>query len=255
MPVDAGPFTIWDPASIDFTPMEPALAALVAELDEQLAAIDSDLVEPEMSAGEALTDDWLLPVDAAILEAAEGLETDQEVADLAELQSAELAGAEMDDLVTAAYAELPSEAWQEVPAPYTPPAEVGGFTVDEQFGTTIPAGTGAGAGAIAPYYGPGRDWIINLSRPDSAEFYVGDRWRIIAAGRPGAGVWLHAWQNGTDLGTATLGSTNEYGNFVLEGSMGPETVGDWQEEWYVGDEQLQPILTFNVYPAESAPEE
>ena len=99
--------------------------------------------------------------------------------------------------------------------------------------------------------------IRNLSR-SSTDFYVGDRWVVAITGAdPLQAVTMWSRINGVgDPGGAwAYGTTDSAGNFRIEGTMGREDVGAWQQFWLVGGVQILPTLSFRVRPTPTSPSE
>jgi hypothetical protein len=85
--------------------------------------------------------------------------------------------------------------------------------------------------------------IQNVSRPGQS-LQVGDDWRITVTGPSYTPVTVTAVQNGTNLGTSSVGSTDGTGTFTLNGTASAGTVGSWSESWAVGGQQT--LLSFVV---------
>ncbi len=76
--------------------------------------------------------------------------------------------------------------------------------------------------------------FANLSSGNNGVVRVGDQWRIAISGAtPNAGVKVRGGKEGSSAETS-MGSTDSSGNFVLTGSIQPDGVGNWHEEWLVG---------------------
>ncbi len=98
--------------------------------------------------------------------------------------------------------------------------------------------------------------IQNNARPGLSEFYVNDRWTVSITGAAASSlVTCHAWQDGVDLGVMEQGYTNASGDFTLVGTMGPESIGLWNEQWSVGGVLQSPTLQFRVRPVTFSPSE
>ena len=145
-----------------------------------------------------------------------------------------------------AHGEIPEEAWQDVPPPYQPPGEIPPL-YEPPFPGGVPLIPPIGVPPFLPLaesgYGVG---LFNLTRPGSADYYVGDQWRILALGPPFGQTEVHAWHNGVDAGTQPFGPSDSVGIFRLEGVMAAEHRGQWVEQWTMGGRLLSPILSFAV---------
>lgn len=87
--------------------------------------------------------------------------------------------------------------------------------------------------------------LQNLSTGNAATLKVGDNWRIsISGATPNAPVSVNGGKNGS-MASTPMGSTDANGNFVLTGTITPDEVGLWAEQWYVG-QQNSGLITFTV---------
>jgi hypothetical protein len=244
--MEPGPIEVLDLTQFDLT-VEPAPGAgpatpEEAEFDAEASALERELAELAGGAG----DDWRPELEQLHADAEEGIWHDPLTVDEGELAAAAEAGEEIDGLILEAHAEIPAEAWRDLPAPYAPPSEEGGFTVTPEPGPSAPY--------IEPYLptpappppaGPSVS-ILNLTR-GVVNFYPGDEWLVEITGAPAVSiVTCTAWQDGTPLGTTSYGITDGLGRWSLRGWMGEEHRGTWIEEWRVGGQLCEPVLTLYV---------
>jgi hypothetical protein len=89
--------------------------------------------------------------------------------------------------------------------------------------------------------------LQNLTRVGSQSPVVGDTVLVSVASTPGQQVSVESSLNGVDLGTTVMGTTDAYGNWSTSAVEGPEDVGGWVENWYVGGQLVQ-SFSFVVSP-------
>lgn len=244
--MEPGPLEVLDLTQFDLRVALPPWPLEASEgmeaFDAEASALERDLAELAGAAG----DDWRPELEQLHADAEEGVYHDPLGVDEGELAAAGEAGEEIDGLILEAHAEIPAEAWQNLPAPYTPPAEEGGFTVTPEPGPSAPyiepyLPTPAPPGPTGPTV-----TILNLTR-GVVNFYPGDEWLVEITGAPPASiVTCTAWQDGTPWGTTSYGITDGLGRWSLRGSVGEEHRGTWIEEWRVGGQLCEPVLTFYV---------
>lgn len=92
--------------------------------------------------------------------------------------------------------------------------------------------------------------VVNLSRPGQP-FQVGDRYRVEVRGAPNKTVTGSANHNGQSTGAQNFGATDSSGYFQLEGQLGAQHAGQWNESWTVGD-TLAGTVSFSVAAAAGA---
>ena len=137
-----------------------------------------------------------------------------------------------DSQLTIAFNFAPSQAWADPPAPYTPPDNVLNLTAP-----TIPINAFT-PGASLPVSGPNAGppppiQLLNLTRLGQANFVVGDQWEIIGTGKPGQIVSVGGTFNGAQLAISVQGTLDDSGGWGEKGTMPPESVGAWHEDWYL----------------------
>lgn len=151
-----------------------------------------------------------------------------------------------DSQLAAAVTFAPAEAWSDPTTPFVPPGD------DEVLAApTVPVGTYNPA-AIAPVGSttiiPGKSIALyNVTRPGSSGFVVGDQFRVAAFGPVGSDVSAYGTLNGEDLGQTDFGQITSNDDLLIDGTMGPDNVGAWREDWYVGGEYVV-TLNFIVAP-------
>lgn len=101
-------------------------------------------------------------------------------------------------------------------------------------------GSSTSSGSAAPTVS-----LSNSSGGSNNSFQVGQSWQIIVTGTPNAQVQASASQNGTSLGTTTMGTIGSNGQLVLSGTFATSQVGNWTESWTVGGQSAGSI-TFSV---------
>jgi hypothetical protein len=89
-------------------------------------------------------------------------------------------------------------------------------------------------------------YLINVSRPSSPTFEIGDRFEIVIAGAPGQPVSVRTTRQGhTDWGPA-VGSTDSTGRWSTSGQFEKSDFGDWSAVWTVGGTLASPAFHFGV---------
>lgn len=86
--------------------------------------------------------------------------------------------------------------------------------------------------------------LLNTTR-GGGDFQVGDRWTLTVSGPPGQPVTINGSQNGQQIGTSQLGSTDGNGNFSTSGVMSSGQTGNWSETYFVGG-QPAGAISFQV---------
>ncbi|HLJ76890.1 MAG TPA: hypothetical protein VKT75_05730 [Acidobacteriaceae bacterium] len=152
-------------------------------------------------------------------------------------------------LFGAAFAFAPAAAFSVPTDSFNPPdpnativvpkIPIGEYTPD----VTGLVGTPATTGALSIT-------LQNVTRVGQQNFVVGDTFQVNASGPPNSEVTITGTQNGNDFGTANVGQTDSQGNFTLSGVEGPDAVGQWVENWFIGG-QLVATFMFIVAPAGS----
>jgi hypothetical protein len=90
--------------------------------------------------------------------------------------------------------------------------------------------------------------LQNVTRVGQQNFVVGDTALITVQAQPGQQVAWDPIQNGNDRGMAVLGTTGSDGSWKFQGTIGPDQVGQWLENWFVGG-KLIATFSFIVVPA------
>ena len=143
----------------------------------------------------------------------------------------------------------------------------GGLATTYQFGWTVTAGPGAAAPDNAPAPAGAAGLVLtqtvgspcpqsnitvqlaNVTNVGSPNFTSGDSWTLAITGPANSDVTIWAMQNGVPLGSEILGQTDSFGNFYFDGSMSDPYIGNWVENYAVGDEIWTGTLVFYVTPA------
>jgi hypothetical protein len=154
--------------------------------------------------------------------------------------------------LSGAVGAAPAEAWQDDPAPFVAPAAVQAIAVPEIplgfLDVQVPGATGAPPPKLPapPPSTPSGVILANLTRVGSGNFWVGDSYEITATGVPGARVTVQSTLNGQDLGSTYIGSIGDDGNFSTGGTEEPDAVGAWQQQWFVGPNNVA-AYSFQVF--------
>jgi len=246
MPDEPGPITVVDPTEFDLkTPLAPEAPVTTpeeVEFDGLALELEHDLAE---LAG-AGVEDWRGELELLHVEAEEGIYHDPLAVDDAELAEAEGAALEADNQILAAFDEIPGQAWQDIPAPFEPPPETGGFTEEPVF--VAPTPIVMPPAPVIPPPSPVAPTVVlnNLTRGGAALFYPGDSWELVITGPPVSVVTVTGSHNGVPFGPATFGMTDTSGRWYHFGSMSEYELGSWVEQWYVAGQLCTPVLVFQV---------
>jgi hypothetical protein len=88
--------------------------------------------------------------------------------------------------------------------------------------------------------------ILNLSRPVSGDFQIGERFEIVISGAPNQPVSARTSRHGrTDWGPV-IGTTDAAGRWSTAGRFEKSDFGGWSEAWTVGGKLAAPSLRFTV---------
>jgi hypothetical protein len=88
--------------------------------------------------------------------------------------------------------------------------------------------------------------LLNVSRPTSSNFQIGDRFEILITGAPNQPVSVRTAMHGrTDWGPI-LGSTDSTGRWSVSGQFEKRDFGDWNQVWTVGGKLASPAIRFSV---------
>jgi hypothetical protein len=85
--------------------------------------------------------------------------------------------------------------------------------------------------------------IVNLSRPASSDFQIGERFKITITGAPNEPISVRTGGYGygrTDWGPV-IGSTDSYGQWSVEGQFQHRDFGGGRQIWTVGGKLAQPL--------------
>ena len=94
---------------------------------------------------------------------------------------------------------------------------------------------------------PSTALVRNLTKPGATDFFVGEQFEVVVTGAPNQIVIAAASQNGTPPAKGPQGRTDKNGRFTLTGTIGVSHVGNWREQWQVGEIKA-PSFTFEVKP-------
>lgn len=101
-------------------------------------------------------------------------------------------------------------------------------------GTTVTNPNGAGSGASSTATGATPVSSTPSVRINKTSFNVGDAWQVVVTGPPNAQVTASATQNGSSLGTSSIGTIGSNGQLIVNGTMAASQAGSWSESWQVG---------------------
>lgn len=232
MPLQPGPFLQLSAADVgvepgvyDFT--DDALV-LEAELNDIAAGWDSFFLD----AGNFAAEPWDVEL-ATDLDGILG-----EVISI----SASLPGPNMDsafdgwftaqDMLTAATAFAPAQAFLGDPGEaFTPPdtSTIAVPTINPNIYAPAPNQT-IGTAVSGP--GPSVA-LLNTTRVGTQSFTVGDKFWVLINGSPGQDVSVNSTLNGQDLPPVDYGPIDNTGQMNITGTIGPESVGGWSEQWFI----------------------
>src|SRR5260370_28898023 len=88
--------------------------------------------------------------------------------------------------------------------------------------------------------------LINVSRPVSRDFQIGERFEVLITGAPNQPVRVRPTMHGrTDWGPV-IASTDSTGRWSIAGQFEKSDFGDWSEVWTVGGKLASPAIQFSV---------
>src|SRR5258708_36049439 len=88
--------------------------------------------------------------------------------------------------------------------------------------------------------------LINVSRPVSRDFQIGERFEILITGAPNQPVSVRTTMHGrTDWGPI-IASTDSTGRWSTAGQFEKSDFADWSEVWTVGAKLASPAVQFSV---------
>jgi len=88
--------------------------------------------------------------------------------------------------------------------------------------------------------------LSNLSRPDSADFQVGDRFEIVITAAANQPVSVRTARMAHSDWGPIIGWTDSSGRWSTTGQFEESDFGSWFEVWTVGDKLANPIVQFSV---------
>jgi hypothetical protein len=248
MPYAPGPLSLFNAADLQTAEVDYGftdftigalgdLDSLGADIDDQLVTIDNFAGEPSDPLAGTDFDNVLTVIAIGISGA--------KLPDLSAIDDAITVG---DGLLSTATGFAPAQAWQDPGGPFEIPSSATSLPVPQ-----VPAGafsptTSVPVGTTPPVSSQ-LIALYNLTRIGQPNFVVGDQFQLSAVGKPGDAVEVDAVFNGQDLGRTLYGQIGSDKTFTLTGTQGPEAVGAWKEDWYLGGVF---VATFNfvVLPAD-----
>lgn len=88
--------------------------------------------------------------------------------------------------------------------------------------------------------------LLNVGRPVSRDFQIGERFEILITGAPNQPISVRTTMHGrTDWGPI-IASTDSTGRWSTAGQFGKSDFGDWSEVWTVGGKLASPTIRFLV---------
>lgn len=115
-----------------------------------------------------------------------------------------------------------------------------------------PAPSSSGAPAAAPAGRPLGVTLQNASGGSNTQFRVGDTFRLVITGPANSQVTGSSQHDGRSGAAAPFGNTDSTGQAVISGTMTPDTVGGWVEQWFVGGQNAGSV-SFSVAAPAAAP--
>ena len=94
--------------------------------------------------------------------------------------------------------------------------------------------------------------LQNATGTSNTQFRVGDAFRLVITGPANSQVTGSSQHDGKGGGSAPFGSTDASGTAIITGTMTPDTVGGWVEQWYVGGQSAGSVSFSVVAPAAAA---
>jgi hypothetical protein len=88
--------------------------------------------------------------------------------------------------------------------------------------------------------------ILNLSRPLSGDFQIGERFEVVITGAPNQPVSVRTTRHGRNDWGPVIGTTDAAGRWSTAGRFEKSDFGDWSEAWTVGGKLAAPSLRFTV---------
>lgn len=248
MSLERGPFVLQPDTRVDVEPgvydfgkgadqLASDLHGIIAGWDTSLAAIENFATEPianlltldfEGIAGEIAAQSataslpYLDEIDAGFTAAAESL--------------------------TTAIAFAPAQSWLDPGGAFVPPDSVLTLAVPK----VDPAAYKPAQNFTVGQYTGGKNpalALFNSTRVGTTNFVVGDVFDVVGLGKEGDDVGVLASLNGVELPWVDYGPMDSSGQFFLHGTMAPEHVGSWHEDWYIGG-VLVSSFNFLVTPAD-----
>lgn len=242
-----GPILSLDPRDYDLSVDPAEFAELVSG---ELAGLDpEDTIHADTTS--ALTALAATPVDQILGDdlsgAAAELDYQSGLPGPEDLDQAQRDAGDADQQIIDAYTDIPGEAWEADPLPFTgPPGGTTGVPTTPPEEPTQQVPPGVAPPGVTEW--PPQPWVglSNLSHPNTP-FVVNDRWQIDVQGNAGAEVSMSGSQDDNAFGPTVLGTTNDRGHFILQGRMTGREVGHWSEDWFVSGNGCWPgTITFDV---------
>jgi hypothetical protein len=231
MPLVPGPFDLQDDAAVTVAPgnydfTDDALA-LAAEVQSNTSGWDAFILDLGDFAADPLDD--LTELDAAGLLLA--VDYTRDWAEIPNIDYSISMYGDANDQLNTAWSFAPAQAWQDPPDPYVPPG-----SVLQLVAPTVPLNAFAPgtSGIVGDQSAAGRPSVQlwNFTRIGATNFTEGDTFQIAALGNPGQTVTVGGQYNGATLNVTVMGTLDSNGALGLQGTMGPEVIGAWHEDWY-----------------------
>jgi len=149
--------------------------------------------------------------------------------------------------ITDAYVEIPGEAWEEQPLPFSTGSFIPSAPTEPPPTPQIPPLPPGVPQPQTPEWPP-PPWVYltNMTHPGQP-FIKGDLWQITVKGNIHRIVSMSGTQNGVAFAPVDLGTTRDDGYFLLQGHMMRTELGTWTEEWFVAGQKCWPgTITFTV---------
>lgn len=240
MPLAPGPFILQPATAVSVAPGTYDFESSVNDWWWDLTQVEAemDVLWPGLELLETAPSDPVpdIDLDALIAMAASGAGYDL----VPEMDDMVQAIADATTQLSTAINDAPSEAFTTPTGAFTPNIQGLVLTAPQiqpgafQPTTVTPVGvTTPGVGSGGSTSGRGVV-LINATQYGASNFTVGDQFKLTATGNAGDHVTVTGTFNGQTFSPVDWGTIDNTGQFVLTGTMGPDSVGVWQENWSVG---------------------
>jgi hypothetical protein len=88
--------------------------------------------------------------------------------------------------------------------------------------------------------------LYNITRPQAADFAVGDQYELDFQVMPGGFITVTGAHGRATFGSTAYGQADGQGKRVIRGTMGASDIGTWFEQWYANGRAIGEMLEFIV---------